>query len=152
MIIWYSTLSLQQFPCTLAIVVAVIRKPSELLRFMGGGATDQRAQPIGHQIMTSPHKSYLYIAWFDEASEIKYLAQGHKHVGASSPQTHNFPLTSPALFRWTTRALEKEECPSGVCRPVAKTNFGEVRDSQKVDFSNLTPLTLLLKPHFWPTL
>ena len=29
---------------------------------------------------------------------------------------------------------------------------GGVRYPQKVDFFNLTPLTFLQKPHFWPTL
>ena len=42
------------------------------------------------------HNSYPYIAWVDEASEIKYLAQGHKHVGANGARTHNLPFMSPA--------------------------------------------------------
>ena len=46
-----------------------------------------------------PHNSYPYIAWVDEASKIKYLTQGHKHVGANGPRTHNLPFMSPALFR-----------------------------------------------------
>ena len=33
--------------------------------------------------------------------------------------------------------------------PVARIDFGEVQDPQKVVFLNLTPLNLLQKPHFW---
>ena len=46
-----------------------------------------------------PHNSYPYIAWVNEASEIKYLAKGHKHVGTYGARTHNLPFMSPALFR-----------------------------------------------------
>ena len=45
-----------------------------------------------------PHSSYPYIAWVDEASEIKYRAEGRKHAGANGPQIHIF-FVSPALFR-----------------------------------------------------
>ena len=48
------------------------------------------------------------------------------------------------------------------CRPVARIDFGGVRRAgppksgpfgpKKWTFLNLTPLTLLQKPHFWPTL
>ena len=44
-------------------------------------------------------------------------------------------------------------------RPVARIDFGGCGTpkkwtfwTQKVDFLNLTPLTLIQKPHFWPTL
>ena len=45
------------------------------------------------------------------------------------------------------------------CRPVARIDFRGWRTpkkytfwTQKVDFLNLTPLTFLQKPHFWPIL
>ena len=38
------------------------------------------------------------------------------------------------------------------CSPVARIDFGGVRDPQKVDFFEPHPLTLLQKPHFWPNL
>ena len=46
-----------------------------------------------------PHNNYPNIAWVDEASEIKYLAQGHKHIGANGARTHNLPFMDPAVFR-----------------------------------------------------
>ena len=54
-----------------------------------------------------PHSSYPYIAWVDEASEIKYLAQGHKYVGANRARTHNLLFMSPAVSLDHTRSSDK---------------------------------------------
>ena len=42
--------------------------------------------------ITATHMSL----WSNEASEVKYLAQGHKHVSANRARTHNLPFMSPA--------------------------------------------------------
>ena len=48
-------------------------------------------------------------ALVNEAIEIKYLAQGHKHTGCCGACRHNIDglvIMSPALFRYTTHALK----------------------------------------------
>ena len=65
----YSALSLQQFPCTSAIIIAVIRKSSELLSFINR-PTCTTYRTLNCDI---PHNSYPHIAWVDEASEIDIM-------------------------------------------------------------------------------
>ena len=93
-----------------------------------------------------PHNSYPYIAWVDEASEIKYLAQGHKHVGANRARTHNLPFMSPALFRWTTRALIMFTSPleldaifgNGITLRLELNGGSEIRDPVPARFKHVT--------------
>ena len=49
--------------------------------------------------MTSPITGIHIFAWVDEANEITYLAQGHKHIDANGAPTHdhNLPFMSSAL-------------------------------------------------------
>ena len=49
----------------------------------------------------------MYYTQIHDTTETEYLAKGHKQVGESKAQTHSLMIWSPALYRWTTLALNR---------------------------------------------
>ena len=72
---------------------------------------------------------------------------------------HSRPREVYIQLKSHKRTLSSEHSCLIINRPVARIDLGGVRDpkmwtfwTQKVDFFQPHPLTLLQKPHFWPTL